>query len=177
MSNIATKDQPTRGAWQKELEQRISSVVLPELERSVSPTRKAEILGKLVKDLKGYVGYDKYDPKQLSEFTAKRDYKCVDQLIGHDRSVWRLHALPDGKIVSGSWDKSIRIWSKDQNDVWTHETVGCHGGYVCPLQALPDGRIVSGSSDNSIRIWDGSEELEQGLASNVSAPADNGGQL
>ena len=37
---------------------------------------------------------------------------CKQQFDGHTGSVWSVGYSPDGKfIVSGSWDKSIRIWS------------------------------------------------------------------
>jgi len=110
MSDQTTNRPPFRGAWQSQFEDKVRSVVLPELEGEVSLARKAEILGTLVKELKGHVEYDKFDPKQLSEFTANCTYKCAAKPIGHDYDVRCLQALPDGRIVSGSDDKSFRIW-------------------------------------------------------------------
>jgi WD40 repeat protein len=72
---------------------------------------------------------------------------------GHKDWVYCLQALPDGRIVSGSYDKTLRIWSKDSSGRWQSEVLKGHESYVFCLQALPDGRIVSGSYDKTLRIW------------------------
>ena len=75
--------------------------------------------------------------------------------MGHKGSVCCLQALPDGRIVSGSDDNTIRIWTRNADGTWGHEVLTGHEDSVLCLQALPDGRIVSGSKDGTIRIWDG----------------------
>jgi WD40 repeat protein len=67
-----------------------------------------------------------------------------------------LQALPDGTIVSGGYDNTIRIWKKGAADTWKSTVLEGHTAAVFCLQALPDGTIVSGSWDDTIRIWDGS---------------------
>ena len=73
-----------------------------------------------------------------------------------------LQALPDGRIVSGSDDKTLRIWSRDEAGIWQSEELVGHTDWVRCLQVLPDGRIVSGSDDQTIKIWD-SKELVEGV--------------
>jgi WD40 repeat protein len=60
--------------------------------------------------------------------------------------------LPDGRIVSGSFDKILRIW--DATTLECMSTFKGHTASITALAILPDGRIVSGSFDKTLRIWD-----------------------
>ena len=77
------------------------------------------------------------------------------QWIGHSRTVSSLSCSPNGHhIVTGSYDKTLRIW-----DIETGATVGNpllgHTGELKGVAYSPDGRyIVSASDDMTIRIWD-----------------------
>jgi len=93
-----------------------------------------------------------YYPRELKSVEYKINYKEIDILEGHTNTVFTLQALPDGRIVSGSCDNSIRIWSKQGNE-WTSETLEGHTSTVYTLQVLPDGSIISGGGDCTIRIW------------------------
>ena len=62
-----------------------------------------------------------------------------------------LSILPDGRIVSGSWDQTVRIWNAISGDC--ERILEGHSGQVWALSILPDGRIVSGSADKTVRIW------------------------
>ncbi|MEV7326787.1 hypothetical protein AB0N27_01515, partial [Micromonospora sp. NPDC093244] len=81
-------------------------------------------------------------------------------LAGHTGSVVAVAVLPglDGQyhIVSGSSDRTVRVWDADTGSLLA-ELTG-HGGGVSAVAAWPgpDGqqRIVSGSSDGTVRIWD-----------------------
>eukprot|EP01041_Mallomonas_annulata_P009981 gene9981-20756_t len=57
------------------------------------------------------------------------------------------------RVISGSWDDSIRIW-----DITTKETVRTLEGHsddiTCVCVNDNGTRIVSGSTDNTIRVWD-----------------------
>jgi WD40 repeat protein len=76
-------------------------------------------------------------------------------LEGHSESVLSVAFSHDGRrVVSGSFDKAIRIW-----DVKTGKTVRGplegHTESVLSVAFSHDGsRVVSGSFDNTIRVWD-----------------------
>jgi len=71
---------------------------------------------------------------------------------GHTNSVRALAILPDGRVVSGSDDNTLKLW-----DMVTKQCIATlpgHTGIVRALAVLPDGRVVSGSDDNTLKLWD-----------------------
>ncbi len=75
-------------------------------------------------------------------------------LEGHVDSVHSVRFSPDGSVlVSGSKDRSIRMWDTAQGG-----EIGLfagHDGAVLDLAFSPDGqRLASGASDKKARLWD-----------------------
>ena len=73
------------------------------------------------------------------------------ELTGHTGNVYCVAQLADGRIVSGSRDKSLRVWDSETGDC-TLQLIGHTHTVLCVAQ-LADGRIVSGSQDESLRVW------------------------
>ncbi|KAI0046384.1 WD40 repeat-like protein [Auriscalpium vulgare] len=90
-------------------------------------------------------------------FERRKEFKFrqFGMCRGHKDKVVSVALSPDGKrIVSGSYDQTVRIW-----DTETGQQVGTplkgHRFEVVSVAFSPDGRhVVSGSYDNTIRIWD-----------------------
>jgi hypothetical protein len=74
------------------------------------------------------------------------------RLEGHSYAVSALCVLPDGRLASGSYDGTIRLWDMTAG-AETARLEG-HSGEVGALCMLPGGRLASGSSDGTIRLWD-----------------------
>jgi hypothetical protein len=73
----------------------------------------------------------------------------------HDHSVLSLAPLRGGKLASGSYDCTIRIWKVLSHDNSTCEILYGHNGGVNDLVQLPNSnKLASCSSDTTIRIWD-----------------------
>ncbi|MEV6325452.1 TIR domain-containing protein, partial [Nocardia sp. NPDC051787] len=142
--------------------------------RADTQTRQAIAL-RLIQDgeatLQGrQLGSDTYAIQEILAAHAlapspQTDTAIVDALYArrHLRTIVQTHSLirdvafsPDGKrIVSGSHDKTLRLW-----DAATGQPIGPpltgHTDVVQSVGFSPDGkRIVSGSHDKTLRLWDG----------------------
>ena len=73
---------------------------------------------------------------------------------GHSRGITCISVFPDGRIVSGSSDWSLRVWNPSTGQ--NLQVLEGHSGCVNCVAVLGDGRIVSGSADATLRIWDAS---------------------
>ncbi len=82
-----------------------------------------------------------------------KTWKCVHTLTGHINEVSSVAISPDGQtLVSGSWDKTIKIWQLDKGQ--EPRTLTGHSDWVYSIALSSDGRILaSGSWDKTIKIW------------------------
>ncbi|KAI8834302.1 WD-40 repeat-containing protein [Chytridium lagenaria] len=71
-------------------------------------------------------------------------------LIGHSDTVCAL-ATSGTTIVSGSWDKTARVWV---NFSETHVLQG-HEQAVWAVLPIASGAVLTGSADKTIKMWDG----------------------
>jgi WD40 repeat protein len=73
-------------------------------------------------------------------------------LTGHRGHVNRLAYGPDGRIVSASGDRTIRVWSPGGGP---EVVLRGHDDDVMTAVFTPDGRrILSASGDGTVRLWD-----------------------
>lgn len=88
---------------------------------------------------------------RLLDTSSRRD---VITLKGHKKRSYRMAFSPMGKrLVSGSLDKTVKIWDIASGRVIA--TLGGHTGSVTSVAFSPDGkRVASSSDDKTIKIWD-----------------------
>ena len=75
---------------------------------------------------------------------------CLGTFAGHSRSVMSVAILGPDRIVSGSEDKTVKIWNTDGECLKTLEG---HSDGVYSVAILGPDRIVSGSFDKSVQLW------------------------
>ncbi|XP_022687137.1 phospholipase A-2-activating protein-like isoform X2 [Varroa jacobsoni] len=94
----------------------------------------------------------------------------LHKLLGHSGAVCSLATGQFGTLVSGSWDKTARVWSGQKCML----TLEGHQGAVWAVALMPQqGLILTGSADRAIRLWragacektfTGHEDCVRGLA-------------
>ena len=90
--------------------------------------------------------------ERLSRNCLPKDVIQEHTLEGHLHVISSVIQLNDGRLASGSYDHTIRIWDNDYSG--NHKTLNGHTHWVHSVIQLNDGRLVSGSDDKMIRIWD-----------------------
>ncbi|OGB83349.1 hypothetical protein A3F66_03080 [candidate division TM6 bacterium RIFCSPHIGHO2_12_FULL_32_22] len=71
---------------------------------------------------------------------------------GHDKKITSIAILPNGDIVTGSYDKTARIWDTITG-IEKRKLTG-HTHEIFSIAILPNGDIVTGSRDRTAIIWD-----------------------
>ena len=84
-------------------------------------------------------------------------------LLAHTGTVNSVTVLPDSTaFVSGSDDRSVRIWDVGTGDEKLPPLLG-HEGSVCSVAIAPDGSMIaSASEDSTVRLWDPTTGFQAG---------------
>ncbi len=78
--------------------------------------------------------------------------KCIN-VLNNNELIDHLLALPDGRFISVHNDKSVNIWSLD-NDKYECETLFNQTVEISCMTVLSNNLVVTCSNDNFIRVWD-----------------------
>ena len=102
------------------------------------------------------INFDNFSSDQLEDF-LKWEYSEIigidlrERLIQNLKTKVSLQLIAHNMLVSGSADKTVKIWNMDTGECVINITGHTH--YVYSLQSLPNNRLASGSGDRTIKIW------------------------
>ena len=83
-----------------------------------------------------------------------KTYELQFTLKGHTNHVYALVEMNSGDLVSGSWDKTLKLWNiqKHRETTCLREFIGHNDWIFCVIQHS-SGLLISGSGDKTARIW------------------------
>lgn len=89
--------------------------------------------------------------RRIQRMSHAQRNSCLAVFEGHTGSVAGALELADGKILSWSYDNTLRIWDKQSGRCLT--VLEGHRGFVYGAHQLADCRILSWSEDKMLRLW------------------------
>ena len=100
------------------------------------------------------LAYHRYvSNKHLASLGTDTSQACVVTLDGHTDGVISIAPLPGERLVSSSWDKTIKVWNLNRLD---GQPLTLNENMNKELMIIPllDGRLASCSSDKTVKVWD-----------------------
>ena len=84
-------------------------------------------------------------------FLNKNYFKCYKKISGHSDKIVCVTELSIGKIATGSYDNTIKIWNL--NSSYEEKTINEEGNVLCLLE-FESGMLLSGTNKNNINLFD-----------------------
>ena len=85
------------------------------------------------------------------------DGECLRTLEGHTEQVNSVLDMGGGRVVSGGWGGTLRVWDalsgQQLEQISTAQEGGGDGEDICCIAALPGGRVATGHRNGEIRLW------------------------
>ena len=101
----------------------------------------------VIGDGDGNISISSYD------ITKKKLKKNIYKKKAHFANVNSLCALNGNRLLSGSSDESVKIWSVSKGNIKLIKTIQEHTDTINKVIPLSEGRFASCSWDNTVKIW------------------------
>jgi phospholipase A-2-activating protein len=76
-------------------------------------------------------------------------------LLGHTENICALDVTPGGVIISGSWDRTAKVW---KNFTLAYDLKG-HEQSVWAVLGIEEDMVLTGSADKTIKLWQNHKAL------------------
>lgn len=113
--------------------------------------------------------------KMTDDDVQGRKWTAVGALRGHRLSVLCLRTFGDNLVVTGSADKTVRVWRRNADG--SHSCVSVMAGHTGPVKSLSvvsdmamGFLVYSGSMDGDIRVWWLPEDETDCISSDSDGP-------
>ena len=83
-------------------------------------------------------------------FLNKNYFRCMKTISGHDAKIVCITELYIGKIATGSYDNTIKIWNINRYN--QEKTINEEGNVLCLLE-FENGMLLSGTNKNNINLF------------------------
>ncbi|MDB9315029.1 hypothetical protein PN462_18085, partial [Spirulina sp. CS-785/01] len=80
------------------------------------------------------------------------DGALVRTLTGHSSTVRAVAVTPEGQVISGSDDNTLKVW--DMQTGKELRTLTGHSHWITAVAVTPEGQVISGSRDKTLKVWD-----------------------
>jgi WD40 repeat protein len=79
-------------------------------------------------------------------------FKCIKTIHAHNDKIDCVTELSMGKIATGSYDKTIKIWNLNYKNAECERTINEEGKVLCLLE-FENGMLLSGTNKNNINLY------------------------
>ncbi|KAF6041358.1 hypothetical protein EB796_000312 [Bugula neritina] len=118
-----------------------------------SPSLLNSLIIKYTKNDTGEISWRKVFSEQYRISSNWRKGRCfIKEFSGHSEGVSCIQ-FDDERIVSGSFDTTIKVWNIGSNSILLAQTLTGHSKTVRCLH-LSGNRLVSGSKDCTLKVWE-----------------------
>ncbi len=125
---------------------------------AVSPDSKYLFVGSATRDSERIDGDREFSEPTISSIRVIEiaTGATIQELSGHSGDIVGLSCSPDGsQLASGSFDKTICVWFKEDDEFVLQHRLSKHFREVTNVEFSPDGtQVASSSKDGTARIWD-----------------------
>ena len=93
------------------------------------------------------------EEEEKEEEEIQKEFTNTKTLLGHENKVAAITQLKSGKLATGGYDNTIRIWDINNKEKTTADKIINEKGQIFVLLEFEENKLLSGTANN-IHLWD-----------------------